>query len=159
MTTLQYATQVPSDGYVVLPPEFRGRNVVVSTDSRTDINVGQPLDGDWPKATGEQLEKRQQRIAAEKARIMSRTPEEREEAFDALQKLMGSLKDTPGAKLISKKQIRSARLEEKYGEQTEEQRKAAGQKFFDTWDGLLEGMPDMTAKEIRAERLERKYGQ
>ena len=42
---------------------------------------------------------------------------------------------------------------------TEEQRKAAGRKFFETWDGLLEGMPDMTAKEIRAERLERKYGQ
>ena len=37
-------------------------------------------------------------------------------------------------------------------------RKATGQKFFDTWNGLLEGMPDMTAKEIRAERLERKYG-
>jgi hypothetical protein len=47
-----------------------------------------------------------------------------------------------------------------YVEQLEtiEQRKAAGQKFFDTWNGLLEGMPDMTAKEIRAERLERKYG-
>ena len=44
-------------------------------------------------------------------------------------------------------------------EQSEERQKAAGQKFFDTWDGLLEGMPDMTAKEIRAERLERKYGQ
>ena len=44
-------------------------------------------------------------------------------------------------------------------EKSEEQRKAAGQKFFDTWDGLLEGMPDRTAKEIRAERLERKYGQ
>ena len=44
-------------------------------------------------------------------------------------------------------------------EQTEEQRKAAGRKFFETWDGLLEGMPDMTAKEIRTERLERKYGQ
>ena len=43
-------------------------------------------------------------------------------------------------------------------EKTEEQRKTAGQKFFDTWDGLLEGMPDRIAKEIRAERLERKYG-
>jgi len=43
--------------------------------------------------------------------------------------------------------------------ETEKQRKAAGQKFFDTWNGLLEGMPDMTAKEIRAERLEKKYGQ
>ena len=49
--------------------------------------------------------------------------------------------------------------EEKHSGQTEEQRKTAGKKFFDTWDGLLEGMPDMTAKEIRAERLERKYGQ
>ena len=44
-------------------------------------------------------------------------------------------------------------------EKTGEQRKAAGQKFFETWDGLLEDMPDMTAKEIRAERLERKHGQ
>ena len=42
--------------------------------------------------------------------------------------------------------------------ETEEQRKAAGRKFLETWDGLLEGMPDMTAKEIREERLERKYG-
>jgi hypothetical protein len=41
--------------------------------------------------------------------------------------------------------------------QTMEQRKAAGQMFFDTWNGLLEGMPDMTAQEIRAERLERRY--
>jgi hypothetical protein len=49
--------------------------------------------------------------------------------------------------------------EERQSEPTEEQRKAAGKKFFDTWDGLLEGMPEMTAKEIRAERLERKYGQ
>ena len=49
--------------------------------------------------------------------------------------------------------------EEKQSEQSEEQRKVAGKQFFETWDGLLEGMPDMTAKEIRAERLERKYGQ
>ena len=42
--------------------------------------------------------------------------------------------------------------------ETEEQRRAAGQKFFDTWNGLLEGMPDMTMKEIRAERLERRHG-
>ena len=38
--------------------------------------------------------------------------------------------------------------EERQSEQTEEQRKAAGKKFFETWDRLLEGMPDMTAKEI-----------
>jgi len=49
--------------------------------------------------------------------------------------------------------------EERHSKPTEEQRKAAGKQFFETWDGLLEGMPDMTAKEIRAERLERKYGQ
>jgi len=42
--------------------------------------------------------------------------------------------------------------------ETEEQRRAVGQKFFDTWNGLLEGMPDMTMKEIRAERLERSHG-
>ena len=44
-------------------------------------------------------------------------------------------------------------------ERTEEERKAAGRKFFDSWNGLLVGAPDMTMKEIRAERLERKYGQ
>ena len=87
------------------------------------------------------------------------TPEEREAAFDDFRKFAGCLKDMPGKELVSKKQIRSSRLEEKYGEQSEEQRKAAGRKFFEKWDGLLEGAPDMTAKEIRAERLERKYGQ
>jgi len=143
MSTLQYATQVSPEGYIVLPPEYHNRKVVVLMDEKVD----------------QQQEERQRRIEAQKARIMNRSPEERRAAFDALQELAGCLKDMPGARLISKKQIRSARLEEKYGEQTEEQRKAAGRKFFDTWDGLLEGMPDMTAKEIRAERLEKKYGQ
>ena len=44
-------------------------------------------------------------------------------------------------------------------DQTEEERRAAGRKFFDSWNGALKGARDMTAKEIRAERLERKYGQ
>jgi hypothetical protein len=48
---------------------------------------------------------------------------------------------------------------EENDDQTKQRQKAAGQRFFDTWNGLLEGMPDMTMKEVRAERLERKYGQ
>ena len=36
MSTLQYATQVPSDGYIALPPEFHGHRVIVSMDKRTD---------------------------------------------------------------------------------------------------------------------------
>jgi len=143
MSTLRYATQVSPEGYILLPPEYYNRKVVVLMNEKVD----------------QQQEKRQRRIEAERTRIMNRTPEERQAAFNALQELAGCLKDMPGARLISKKQIRSARLEEKYGEQTEEQRKAAGRKFFETWDGLLEGMPDMTAKDIRAERLEKKYGQ
>ena len=43
-------------------------------------------------------------------------------------------------------------------EQTEEERKAAARRFYESWNGLLVGAPDMTAKEIRAERLEKKYG-
>jgi len=85
--------------------------------------------------------------------------QERAKAFEKFEELRESLKNTPGAELMTKKQIRAARLEEKYGEQTEEERKAAGRKFFDSWNGALKGARDMTAKEIRAERLERKYGQ
>ncbi len=85
--------------------------------------------------------------------------EERTKAFEGFRQLAELLKDIPGKELMSKKQIRASRLEEKYGDQTEEQRKAAGRKFFETWDGLLEGMADRTMKEIRAERLEKKYGQ
>ncbi len=93
--------------------------------------------------------------------IVVRPPEseDRAKAVEEFLQLMGCLKDMPGKILVSKKQIRSSRLEERYGEQTEEQRKEAGRKFFETWDGLLEGMPDRTMKEIRAERLEKKYGQ
>ena len=121
MTTLQYATLVPSDGYVVLPPEFRGREVVVSDreailrsiESRDLLSAVEITDEEIERLKHEHLEKRQQRIAAEKARIMSRTPEER---------------------------------------------RVAAEKFMQTWEGCLEGVPHMTAKEIRAERLEKKYG-
>ena len=57
MTTLQYAMQVPSDGYVVFPPEFRGHQVVVSMDKRANVNADQSFDDDWPNPTNEQLEK------------------------------------------------------------------------------------------------------
>jgi hypothetical protein len=72
--------------------------------------------------------------------------------------LKGCLKDFPDKEFINAKQIRTMRLEERYGDKTPEQKKAAAQKFFDTWNGALEGMPDMTMKEIRMERLEKKYG-
>jgi len=32
MSTLQYATQVSPEGYIVLPPEYHNRKVVVSVD-------------------------------------------------------------------------------------------------------------------------------
>jgi len=136
---LQYETRVSSDGHITLPPEFFGRNVVVSMDERTDVNVDQPLDDDWqpdptrilpngktpvedfldfckernlPSLTDE--EERQRRIAAEQARIANQTPEEWQ---------------------------------------------AAVEDFMTSWKGCLKGVPHMAAKEIRAERLEKKYGQ
>jgi len=99
------------------------------------------------------------RKATKRSKLEEQTPEERQAAYDDFLKFAGCLADMPGKELVSKKQIRSSRLEERYGDQTEEQRKEAGRKFFETWNGLLEGMPDMTAKEIRAERLEKRYGQ
>jgi len=36
MSTLQYATQVSSEGSITLPPEFYGRKVVVSADAKPD---------------------------------------------------------------------------------------------------------------------------
>lgn len=56
------------------------------------------------------------------------------------------------------KQARRKRLEEQYGNQSPEERKAAAKRFYDVWKGALVGYPDMTMKEIRAERLEAKYG-
>ena len=47
MATLQYVTQVPSDGYIALPPEFHGRKIVVSMDERADVNADQPRDDGW----------------------------------------------------------------------------------------------------------------
>ncbi|MCL2305369.1 MAG: hypothetical protein FWC43_08510 [Planctomycetaceae bacterium] len=141
MPILQYETRVAADGYIVLPPEYRGRHVAVRVEDIEDND-------DWPTPTDEQLDK-----MYTLRRGVPKTPEQ-----DFLE-FAGCPKDMPGKELISKKQIRSARLEERYGDQTEEQRKEAGRKFFETWNGLLEGIPDMTAKEIRAERLEKRYGQ
>jgi len=41
--------------------------------------------------------------------------------------------------------------------ETEGSFKTSGRKFYETWNGLIEGTQDITA-EIRAERMEKKYG-
>jgi len=98
MSTLQYATQVSSEGNItLLPPEFYGRKVVVLVDEEID----------------KQQEERQRRIAAEKARIMNRTPEERRTAVEKFMKAWeGCLKGVPH---MTAKEIRAERLEKKYG--------------------------------------------
>jgi hypothetical protein len=52
MSTLQYATQVSSEGYITLPPEFHGREVVVLTVKEQDKSgkkhgADQPFDDSW----------------------------------------------------------------------------------------------------------------
>jgi len=52
MSTLQYATQVSSEGYISLPPEFYGREVVVSAVKEQNRSgkkhgINQPPDNDW----------------------------------------------------------------------------------------------------------------
>ncbi len=63
--------------------------------------------------------------------------EERKKAPHEFFEGANRLKDTPSRELISKKQIRAARLEEKYGDKTPEERKAAGKRFYEMWDGAL----------------------
>ena len=107
MPILQYETRVSSDGTIAIPPipEYRDRKVVVSVDAERT-----------PSALTNE-EKRQQRIAAEKARIMDRTPEEREAAFnDFMTAWKGCLKGVPH---MTAKEIRAERLEKKYGDKNE----------------------------------------
>ena len=62
-------------------------------------------------------EKRQQRIAAEKARIMDQTPEEWQAAVDDfVTSWKGCLKGVPH---MTAKEIRAERLEKKYGDKNE----------------------------------------
>jgi hypothetical protein len=82
-------------------------------------------------------------------------PEHVKEFMEAWQGCLANVQDS---RFLNKKVIRTMRLEEKYGGKTSEERRVAAQKFYDTWNGALESMPDMTAKEIHAERLEEKYG-
>jgi len=77
------------------------------------------------------------------------SPEEQQIVFTQLRQKRGDIADGG---------IRAQQRSKVYTEQTEEERKAAAKKFFDSWDGLLKDAPNMTAEEIRAERLERKYG-
>jgi len=98
MSTLQYTTQVSPEGYIAtLPPEYHNRRVVVSVEDEID----------------HQQEERRRRIAAEKARIMSRTPEERRAAAEKFMEAWeGCLKGVPH---MTAKEIRAERLEKKYG--------------------------------------------
>jgi len=133
MTILQYETQVPLGGYITLPPEFYGRKVVVSADAVQD--------------------------RTEKKHGTDRPPDDGWRPDPAaVRRFIESRKSLPPVE-ITDEEIEQLKHERRMNHLPGEQRKAAGREFFDTWDGLLEGMPDMTAKEIRAERLERKYGQ
>jgi hypothetical protein len=106
---LQYATQVSPEGHIVLPPEYRNRKVVVLMDDAQD-----KIDA----VNGQLLEERQQRIAAERARIMNRTQEERQVAFDDFMTSWdGCLKGVPH---MTAKEIRAERLEKKYGQYRKE---------------------------------------
>jgi len=97
MSTLQFETQVSSEGYIMLPPEFYGRKVVVSVEEEID----------------QQREKRLPRKAAGRTRIMDRTPEERRVAVEEFMKAWkGCLKGVPHT---TAKEIRAERLEKKYG--------------------------------------------
>ena len=98
MSTLQFETQVSSEGYIVLPPEFYGRKVVVSVDEAIDQ---------------QQRGECRQRMAAERTRIMDRTPEERRTAVEEFMKAWkGCLKGVPH---MTAKEIHAERLEKKYG--------------------------------------------
>ena len=62
MPLLQYETRVSPDGHITLPPEFYGRNVVVSMDERTDVHADQPFDDDGqpdPEAVRRFIESRE----------------------------------------------------------------------------------------------------
>ena len=52
MSTLQYATQVSSEGYIMLPPEYHNRKVVVFVEDEQDrtgkkCGTDQPHDDGW----------------------------------------------------------------------------------------------------------------
>ena len=57
MPVLQYETQVPPDGHITLPPEFYGRNVVVSVDEERDQWSRKTLIRKKRKANAEEVQK------------------------------------------------------------------------------------------------------
>jgi len=103
MTTFHFQTHVSDSGVITLPPEFYGRTVVVSlNEMQEDID-----EADQPQT------ERRTRIAAERARIMDQTPEERRAAVEEFMKAWkGCLKGVPH---MTAKEIRAERLEKKYG--------------------------------------------
>ena len=142
MTTLHYNIQTGANGSILIPttPFATGEEIEVVLVGK--YKAPQPLDDDWqpdparilpngktpvedfldfckelnlPSLTDE--EKRRQRIAAEKARIMSRTPEERRVAAEKFMKMWeGCLEGVPH---MTAKEIRAERLEKKYGNKNE----------------------------------------
>ena len=102
MPILQYETRVSPEGYVTpLPPEFYGRKVVVLVNEEQDrLAEKSPIRG--------------KRKAIEQSKLMNRTPEERQAAFeDFMTSWKGCLKGVPH---MTAKEIRAERLEKKYGE-------------------------------------------
>ncbi|MCL2745249.1 MAG: hypothetical protein FWE67_15505 [Planctomycetaceae bacterium] len=57
MTTLQYKTQVSPEGYVVLPPEYHNRKVVVSVEEEQDGLERESPIKKKRKATAEEVQK------------------------------------------------------------------------------------------------------
>ena len=109
MPILQYETRISPEGYIALPPipEYRDRKVVVRVHEESAM-PSLPED-----KVDQQQEERQWRIAAQKARIMNRSPEERRAAVEKFMKeWKGCLKGVPH---MTAKEIRAERLEKKYG--------------------------------------------
>jgi hypothetical protein len=97
---LQYETRVSSEGYIMLPPEYHNRKIMVLVQEEQD-------------GADQQQAERQQRMAAQRARILERTPEERQAAAEKFMKTWkGCLKGVPH---MTAKEIRAERLEKKYG--------------------------------------------
>jgi len=142
MTTLRYSIQAGTNGSISIPttPFVNGEEIeVILMEKSGEL---QPFDDDWqpdpartlpngktpvedfldfckernlPSLTDEK--KRQQRIAAEKARIADQTPEERAAAIDDFMTAWrGCLKGVPH---MTAKEIRAERLEKKYGNNNE----------------------------------------
>jgi hypothetical protein len=120
MPILHYETRISPDGHIVLPPipEYRDRKVIVRVHEEND-EISETVLERGDDTVDQQQRERQQRIAAERARIMDRTPEERDAAFeDFMTSWKGCLKGVPH---MTAKEIRAERLEKKYGQRAKKE--------------------------------------